>query len=333
MNDSTLSTPHVSAPPDPARPTATPWWRRWLAFLAIGLVLYAGYYALAEYWVYQHGDQNRFHAVRTTPPTSFDFAVLGASHAMPLAYEDMNEQLQEATGSRIMNLAMEGGGPLPNRLILDYFLTRHDTEAVVYVVDSFAFYSEEWNEDRLTAADLLKAPLDPALAGEMMARPWARDLLAGYLSGFAKMNDLDRFEPDVAEGETKFRDSYRPIEQIDRRRVEFLYPEAYPEAKVERYFEALGALARDLRARGSELLLLRPPVPERVRAMLPFEDRFVSRLEVFGHGAEGVTLHDFSAAVEDEAMYYDTDHLNREGVLTWFDAGLVDVLREASGSR
>lgn len=331
MNDSAL--PHTHAPPRaPGRARSGPSWpRRWLAFLAVGLLLYLGYYAVAEYWVYQNGEQNRFHAVRTTPPTEFDLAVLGASHAMPLAYEDMNQRLEEATESRIMNLAMEGGGVLPNRLVLEYFFARHDAEAAMYVVDSFAFYAEQWNEDRLTAADLVRAPLDPALAGLMASRSWTRDLLGSYLSGFAKMNDLDRFEPDVAEGETKFRNSYTPIAQIDRQRVEFLYPEQYPEAKVERYFQALASMAQRLQERGAELILVRPPVPERVRDMIPFEDRFQARLARFAE-TEGVSLHDFSAAVEDESKYYDTDHLNRQGVLTWYEEGLVETLRRELGA-
>ena len=52
-----------------------------------------------------------------------------------------------------------------NRLLLDYFLVRHRTAAIVYVVDSFAFYSPEWNERRLEDARLFqRAPFDPALA-------------------------------------------------------------------------------------------------------------------------------------------------------------------------
>lgn len=299
---------------------------RWLAFVSIGLLLYAGAYALSEHWVDRYGQRNRFFMVATTPPTTFDFVILGASHAMPLGYQDMNERLEERANVDIMNLSMEGGGILPNQLVFDYFLEKHDTRNVLYVVDSFAFYSEQWNEERLTSADLLRAPLDLDLVRTLWRHPWARDTLLPYVSGFAKLNDSDRFEPDVSEAErTKFERSYRPIAQIDRQRIEFLYPEAFPEATFEGYLAELRALAETARAHGAELILLRPPAPERVREMVPHEDVYWQRLQAFAE-EEGLSLHDHASTVQEEELYYDTDHLNREGVRAFMDRGLAELL-------
>ena len=45
-------------------------------------------------------------------------------------------------------------------------------------------------------------------------------------------------------------------------------------------------------------------------------------------GAKQVLYRDFSTAVVDNQYFYDTDHLNRDGVNAFMDAGLVAALRE-----
>ena len=120
-------------------------WRRWGLFVLIGLCLYAALYVWSERLVYVHGASNRYFMIRTAPPAHYDFVVLGASHAMPLGFGDMNAHLEQTTGGKIMNLSTEGAGILPNRLLLEYFLTRHTADRVVYILDSFAFYSPEMN--------------------------------------------------------------------------------------------------------------------------------------------------------------------------------------------
>src|SRR5262249_2984466 len=130
-----------------------------LGFVLVGVALYLILYAAAEMLVYGYGQKNRFFMVKTAPLASYDYVVLGASHAMPLDCEDRNAQLEAASGAKIINLSIEGGGILPNRLLLDYFLARHATKNVLYIVDSFAFYSAQWNEQRLADAALLQRAL------------------------------------------------------------------------------------------------------------------------------------------------------------------------------
>ncbi|MGE0703568.1 MAG: hypothetical protein AB7F99_12640 [Vicinamibacterales bacterium] len=311
---------------------ATAFLRRAARFTAIGLVLYAGLYAAAEGLVYRHADRNRFFAVRTAPRVPFDAVILGASHAAVFDYRDMNAQLEKLAGARIMNLAEVGSGIAMNRLLLDYFLEHHSTNAVVYILDSFAFYSAEWNEVRLRDSSLfLRAPFDPALARLLLSAPASRSTGLDYVSGFSKINNPDRFEPDLFPDEgARFDRAYRPIAQIDRQRLAYLYPENPDPSMVDRYAADFEALAREVRERGMRFLVIRPPIPARVREQLPDEDRFDAalrtRLEPYG-----VEWHDFSQVANDEALFYDTDHLNREGVMNFCTSYLAPVLRSASG--
>ena len=85
--------------------------------------------------------------------------------------------MSEIAGGKVMNLSVVGGGVTVNRLLLEDILTRHEANTILYVVDSFDFYSREWNEDRLQDSRLfLRAPLDPALAEAHASLGWVRCL-------------------------------------------------------------------------------------------------------------------------------------------------------------
>ncbi len=203
------------------------------AFVAIGVVLYIGLYAVAEWLVYRHGDRNRFFMVRTATPAEYDVLILGASHAAVFDFDDMNRRLEEMTRSRILNLSVVGGGVVVNRLLLDYFFVRHRTAAIVYVVDSFAFYSPEWNERRLEDARLFqRAPFDPALA-RLLPRSGAPWMVAvDYVSGFSKINNPDRFGLGSPGGSRPLRPAVPPVDQIDRQRIAYLYPPVIDERRA-----------------------------------------------------------------------------------------------------
>jgi hypothetical protein len=303
------------------------------AFAAIGLVLYLGLYAAAEWLVYQRADRNRFFMVRTAPPIEYGHVILGASHAAVFDFDDMNRRLEEMTGTRIMNLAVVGGGVAVNRLLVDYFLAAHRTASLVYIVDSFAFYSPEWNERRLEDARLFqRAPFDPSLARLLVRNkaPWPVTL--DYVTGFSKINNPDRFGSDRPAEAARFDRRYRPVEQIDRQRIAYLYPAAMDDEAqrhLQRYLADFELLVANARRRGLRVVLIRPPLPPRTRALMPDETAFDAALTMLA-GRTGAELHDLSAAIEDPAMYFDTDHLNRTGVMELFERHLVGILRKPS---
>src|ERR1700704_688514 len=120
-----------------------------VVFTLLGLMIYAGVYAFSERLVYRHAQTNRFFLIKTAPKTTYDYVILGASHAAALGYQDMTARLEAMTGTSIINLSVVGGGIRVSRLVFDYFLAHHQATTLLYVVDSFAFYSKQWNEDRL----------------------------------------------------------------------------------------------------------------------------------------------------------------------------------------
>lgn len=296
-------------------------------FVLVGLVLYAGLYAESEHLIRTHAKRNRFYAVQAARPSRYDYVILGASHAAALDYDGMSARLEAMTGRKILNLSVTGGGVIVNRLLLEYFLTAHETTAVVYVVDSFAFYARTWNEDRLHDTRLFaRAPFDPVLARLLARNPAARLVALDYLSGFSKINNPDRFQPDVNDDErTRFDKTYRPVPQLDQQRLDYLYPEA-PQSVRDHYLTEFEDLLRDAESRNVRVIVIKPPVPARIYQRLPHEAEFDVALKTI-LDRHGVAFSDFSRTDNDDRFFFDTDHLNRAGVLNFFEHHLKDTLR------
>jgi hypothetical protein len=308
--------------------------RRAGRFVAIGLLLYGALYGIAEWLVRQHAHRNRFFAVQSAPHDRYDYVVLGASHAAVFDYRDMNSRLQAASGARVLNLANVGAGVVPNRLVYDYFRESRATAGVVYVLDSFAFYSREWNEERVADTRLyLRAPFDPTLARLLLRQPGARKAGLAYVSGFPKINDRDRFAPDLFPGEgSTFDRVYRPIPQLDRQRLQYLYPAdlSADVLSTSPYLAAFEALVREVTSRGERFIVIRPPLPDRIRGAIPHEDSFDAEIRALlsRHRAE---FHDLSRVNNDPELFYDSDHLNRAGVEQFIDRHLAPLLQTPTG--
>lgn len=326
---------HAAAQPngDTDRKSAGRLGRSALRFVAIGLGLYAAAFYGAERLLYRTGDTNPFFKTATSAERSYDWVILGASHAMPLDFADFNADMERETGLRILNLATPGTGPLYNRFVLEQFLHRHRAANVLYVLDSFAFYSRTWNEDRFADAKLLRrTPFQPALARRLLDYSLregvdARAVL-DYLTGFSKINNRERFQRDIWEGEAQFDRVHRPSAAADRKRIAYLYPESEPDPAVfSRYlqqFEALIALAR---RDGVRVVAIKTPVPARFHALIPDEAAFddtISRLLA----DEQVPFHDFSLSMDEPRFYFDTDHLNRTGLTEFFARHLKAILTQ-----
>jgi len=307
-----------------------------LLFIAIGLALYAGMYYAAERLMLQTGRSNPFFKIAAAQESTVDWVILGASHAMPLDFADFNAQMERETRLRILNLAAPGAGPLYNRFVLEHFLRAHRARNVLYVVDSFAFYSRTWNEERFADAKLLRrTPFEPAIARRLW--DYARDegvdprAVLDYVAGFSKINNRERFERDVWEGERQFDRVYPPSASAVKKRITYLYPDKTPVTALTRYVEEFSTLIATTRQTGARVVVIKMPVPPQYRSQLPDEaafDEAMSRLLA----AREVPFHDFSQVIDEPRYYFDTDHLNRAGLKEFFARHLKAILVPVRGN-
>lgn len=306
----------MASPPASDRPRLA---RSALRFLAVFLLLYAALYAAGEQLNRRTGHANPFFKIAMLPPQPMDWVVLGASHAMPLDFAAADARPPLAPGLRIVNLASPGTGPLYNRFVLERFLADHRAGGLLYVVDSFAFGSRAWNQDRFADSKLLaRMPLDRRTAWLFAAYCWHDGVdwraWLSYVSGFAKLNNRARWERDVWIGETQFDRVFRPSATADRQRIAYLYPQGAPAgAALDRSlasFESVIALAR---RHGMRVEVVKLPMPARFRSLLPEEAAFDARLRNVLRRWQ-LQLQDLSATLDQPKYYFDTDHLNRAGV-------------------
>lgn len=303
--------------------------RRITAFLGLGLCLYAALFAWSDATLRVHGDRNPFYRV-SQAPGHMDWIVLGASHAMPLGFAGVAESLHEATGETVLALAMTGGGPFPMRVIAERYFADHSADGVLIVLDDFGFRDPRWNASRLGDSDVLpKIPADSETL-RVLLRAIPRGLswqtVAAQATGFARINDRTRFQPDRWDAEARFDTSPRPSDAADKARIAYLYPGAVDGEALMRGLADLDATIGLARQNGAGVAVVLPPLPDRFRALLPDGAEVGPALRLHLRDRD-VPLHDFSAAIPEPKFYFDSDHLNRAGVARWLDEGLAAVLR------
>lgn len=301
-----------------------------IAFIGIGLLIYAAVYFAAERLVYLNGHSNPLFKIATTDIMAYDWVILGASHAMPLDFFDVNDQMQRETGLKIINLASPGTGPLYNRFVLQAFLRNHQTRNLLYVADSFAFHSRTWNEDRFGDAKLLRAtPFDPSTARLLMQYTRQegidRRAVADYLTGFSKINNRDRFQKDAWEGELQFDRVYRPSATAVKNRIKYLFPESGREADFARYLSEFDQMLELAEQNKIRVEVIKMPAPGQFRAALPNEAAFDGKITTtIANRKAG--FFDLSAELDEPRFYFDTDHLNRAGINELFARRLKAIL-------
>ena len=307
-----------------------------LRFLAIGLALYVALFAVAELLVYRNGHDNPFYKIATADRQHYDWLIMGASHAMPLSFDTMEDDLESAAGVSILNLALQGIGPLHSDAVLERFLADHSAGGLVYAVDSFAFRDPQWNEGRLGDPQLLaRTPMDFRVASRLAAETVWGDLapqaLVAYLSGFPKINNSERFIRDVWESASLFDRRYRPSQTATAERIAYLFPEGTGDPEVlARYLDVfMGLLDRALAA-GMTVRVIKLPVPENYSDKLPDEAGFDAALNT-RLGERGIILEDYSNLLPEARFYFDSDHLGRQGVQAFADQVLVPLLRHLPG--
>jgi hypothetical protein len=306
-------------------------------FVALGLVLYIALYAAAERLLHEHADANPFHRIAVAE-REVDWVILGSSHAMPLGFGGFEEQIERDTGLVILNLGTQGAGPLYNRVVLQQFLRAHATRNVLYVVDGFAFQSRTWNEDRMAEPKLLaRTPWDPALA-RALGLAVLRDGVSwrgwlDYVSGFSKINNRERFEPDRWEGQEQFDRSWRPSSSAVRSRIAYLYPDGMQPPAQARYVAQLDELLRAATSAGARATIVKLPLPRTYRDALPDEAAFDAALERTALLA-GASYRDLSRSFDAPEFFFDSDHLNRRGVTRLYEERLrVLLTRKAPAGR
>jgi hypothetical protein len=214
--------------------------------------------------------------------------------------------------------------------VLASFLRAHRAHNLLYVVDSFAFWSRAWNEDRFSDAKLIRGtPFAPTTVKLMW--DYVRDdgvsprALLDYATGFSKINNRDRFQRDAWEGEAQFDRVYRPSASAVTKRIAYLYPDTQAPAVLAKYLDDFAGLMEIAGQHDMRIVAVKLPMLTQFRNQLPHEAAFNEGLmRVLADRA--VPFCDFSTELDNPNFYFDTDHLNRSGLTELFQRRLKPLL-------
>ncbi len=305
--------------------------RRLAGFVLVFVLLYIGAAIRAEFKVGRKGDETAFQRLLDARGESFDWVILGASHALPLSYGAVPERLEADSGQSALILADTGAGPVFNRFVFEQAREDVHTKNLLYIIDSFAFGSSEWNEDRIVDRKLLrKTPLRTSTASLMLEYTFREGVdprgLIDYLACFSKLNDPARFSTQDWRGEENFERKSRPSRHAVTQRINYLFPrDQIDEAVIGRYLDSLEALFTTAQATGIRVVVIKMPMTDAFRQALPYEKAFDEALNARIAPLD-IDYRDFSAVLPDASLYFDTDHLNRPGVEAFYTEYLRDVL-------
>jgi len=309
-------------------------WKWALIFVVFGLLLYIALLAYADKKIRETetGEHNPFFQIAMNAEQGSDVVILGASHAMPLGFDGIKPLIEQTSGRNLMVMAIEGGGVVPNGVILDALLKKSKPRTVIYVLDTFAFLSPQWNEERLNDSEFYaRTPFDRAILDTFLAEGIAWRNVASYLAGFDRINrpsssGVDRSEALVA----KFDQTYSPDDNIEDQRVADLFSNSSA-ALMQGYVDRLAAMAAAAKQAGSEFILLQMPVPPRYTSRLPETHQAVlDRVQAVAE-AQGVCVIDHTEALPGDENYSDTDHLNRIGAERYAVGLLAEALLLPAG--
>ncbi|MGB5558635.1 MAG: hypothetical protein WBN04_11565 [Paracoccaceae bacterium] len=301
-----------------------------IAFVGVFLLLYLLAFAVAERTISRSGNASAFQKLWAAQGTKADWIVLGASHALPLAYGDVPDLLAEDTGQTMLVLAEVGAGPLYSRFVLDQALSDVQPRALLYVVDSFAFYSASWNEGRVADRSLLRqTPLRVSTMRTLFRLVLTNGVdpraLLDYMTGFSKLNPPDRFPQDGWQGAEGFDRAFRPSRHATASRISYLYPQPPADENLSNYLNVLAGLITKAQTAGLQVQVVKFPIPDSFRDALPNEPEFDRALHETLRALD-VPLHDLSAAIVEPKYFFDTDHLNRSGVDELYKSHLLPLL-------
>ena len=314
--------------------TDRPSWGRAAAFVGIFFLLYVVCAVVAEFRVGRGAQQSAFQTLLAARGQQVDWIVLGASHALPLAYGDVHQRVEAATGETMLVLAELGAGPVYARFVAQQALQDVRPRRVLYVLDTFAFQAREWNAGRVEDRTLLRTtPLRAStavrMAGMVVEQGVDPRAMADYLTAFSKLNPPRRFETDGWEGAAAFDRVARPSRDAVASRIDYLYPEGTRMQAAGPALYAFERLIDEMQEADAEVVALRLPLPEHFRTALPDSDALFAALEDI-MTARGVRYHDLSEALNDPTLYFDTDHLNRSGVDALWRDYLGDIIKAAN---
>lgn len=242
--------------------------------------------------------------------THYDVMIMGNSHGRQFSRGSNHKYFEEKMQKKMMNVARGlGGGGITNMLInLEYFYCKNNSvDTILYFIDPYVFYYEEWNEGSTFLND---EPLDPLYFGLCVKHHISKNGLLNY----ARTKFSDEWM-----GKVPLQYHFNSLTNADtvaiHKRLSTLYMRSAQEGEFQKYAIKLESIIQILQNKNAHVTFIIPPT---LLGKQPQADRLLKLLEEM-KTKYGIAYFNHFDKVLDPAMYTDHDHLNEAGVRFYID--------------
>ncbi|OFY91160.1 MAG: hypothetical protein A3K10_14235 [Bacteroidetes bacterium RIFCSPLOWO2_12_FULL_31_6] len=235
----------------------------------------------------------------------YDIMIMGNSHGRQFSRGSNHKYFEEKTGKKMINVARGlGGGGISNMLInLEYFYQKNNSvDTILYFIDPYIFYYEEWNEASLF---LDNEPLDPLYFELCFKNNISKNSLVNYVR--------TKFSDDWLYKE-KMQYHFNSLTKIDStavtKRLQALYIRAPQEKDFLKYALQVERIIQLAKTRNTKIIFTLSPT-------LLGEQPQTKRLLVFlcqMQNKYGINYFNHYDKVKNTTMFTDHDHLNDVGM-------------------
>jgi hypothetical protein len=294
---------------------------RFITFLTIFALITYLLVGVLEYGLdwYKNSDISVLHEIRSNK--NYDLLLMGTSHARMFGVSGHKKDVQAILDKKILSIANNGSGILPQKLYLELFYENHNNaDTIIYFIDPWVFYSKDWNEsnyyitDEVYRFDYLKK-----LIANRFSMGVIKEYLHKKLSYKLFIYPIRRklvFDESISDSD------YNALEEFKKERLKLWYPQGTSSKTFRKYSNYLEEIIKLSRKHNSKVIFVLPPT---LLGELPGQQEVGMYMKEIAN-KYGISFYDFSSAVNNRALYLNADHLNIKGVIYFSEKFLVPIL-------
>ncbi len=250
----------------------------------------------------------------------YDAVFLGTSHGRIFSRFKNHDRVEKILGKNFINLSQGGerGGVNSLQSYLLYFYMRDNSaKTLAYFVDPFSFYHKTLDDNPKI---YINEPYRKDFYNLLVDQQTDKAIIDFYKTKDEKgikPIEYPEFNKDIEDTKVATLEGKALVDRIN-----YLYTDAYNREEFEKTLQTLLETIRIAQNHGTRVVVIVPTTqfPEQLG------DRFVLDALKEHASKSRYEYYNYSTAITDPALYYDTDHLNTEGVLLFSEKYLKPIL-------
>jgi len=231
--------------------------------------------------------------------TSYDLLLMGSSHGRLLSRNRNHSVVEKKLQKNVATIAGGSSCVVPAEVFLDFFYSKKNSaDTILYFIDPWCFYSDPYNNEYSFSHE----PFDLGLLISMFKHQIDTEIMKDYITRTLRQGQT----PYVDHAVQPKTEALEMIDEatIDKRLLDLYEGDIRRKARPD-YLKTFSNIIRKAEAHQSKILFVIPATLYND----PHHTDLISLLE-----ANRASYVDLSDVITDPKLYYDHDHLNRNGV-------------------